>query len=222
MRLAPLVALALVVNIGADPAEKPALYLSGSIPAQPVNSVEVGGGEVLLEVSIDRTGAVTGMKPLRETVAFTARMTTAVKTWRFSPAEVPIEVARRKPGGPTMQPVESKVLVAAIFRRPSITSPTLGEPIKDVAAASNDIPYPTSIVTPPFPITALSPGVVLVEVHLDAEGRITDASVRVPAPGFNSAALDAAKGWKFRAARPGGAPAPSVAYIVFAFPVPRN
>jgi TonB family protein len=216
------VALAVVVSLGADQAAKPALYQSGSIPLQPVNSVEVGGGEVVLEVSVDKTGAVTGMKTLRETAAFTARTTAAVKTWRFSPAEAPIAEARRKPGGPTTQPVESKVLVAALFRRPSITSPTLGDPVKDIGAASNDIPYPTSVITPPFPISALSPGVVLVEVSLDAKGAVTGAGVRVPAAGFNSAALDAAKAWKFRPASPGGVSAPSVAYLLFAFAVPRN
>lgn len=222
MRLPLLAALAVAVSIGADQAGKPALYQSGSIPVSPINSVETGGGEVLLEVSIDRTGAVTGIKPLRETAAFMARMTTAVKAWRFTPAEAPIEESKRKPGGPTTEPVESKLLVAAVFRRPSINAPTLGEPIKDVAAASNDVPYPTSLVTPPFPINALNPGSVLVEVKVDAKGGITGASVRVPAPGFDSAALTAASGWTFRAAKPGGVAAPSVVYIVFGFAVPRG
>lgn len=222
MRFPVLAAIVLAAGISAEPVEIPALYMSGRLPVVPVNSVEVGGGEVLLEVTVDRTGAVSVITPLRETPAFMARMIAAVKTWRFSPAEAPIEMARRKPGGPTTEAVESKVLVAAVFRRPSINAPTLGEPIKDVAPASSDIPYPTSLVTPPFPITALNPGIVLVEVKVDAKGAVSGASVRVAAAGFDSAALTAANGWRFRAAKPGGAAGPSVAYIVFGFPVPRG
>jgi TonB family protein len=219
MRLPLVVALAVVANVGAD---TPALFKSGSIPTLSVMSVEVGGGEVLLEVSVDRTGAITGIKPLRETATFTERMVQSVKTWRFTPAEAPIEPALRKPGGPATQPVESKVLVAGVFRRPSVIGVTLGAPIQDVATASIDIPFPTSIATPTYPPGTLSPGVVLVQVSVDAGGRVTDATIRVPAPGFDSAALDAARQWTFRAARPSGSSAPAVAYIVFGFPVPHG
>src|SRR5690242_19610218 len=110
MRLA-LVAAALVVGVNV-PADTPAVFQSGSIPKLSVASTEVGGGEVLLEVSIDKTGAVTGIRPLRETATFTERMREAVKTWHFKPAEAEIPAARRKPDGPTTEAVDTKVLVA--------------------------------------------------------------------------------------------------------------
>jgi TonB family protein len=100
--------------------------------------------------------------------------------------------------------------------------PTLGEQPKTVAAASSDVPFPTSIVTPLFPPTAVNPGVALVEVRVDENGSVTEAKIRVSAPGFDSAALDAARQWKFRAAKPAGTSVPSVAYIVFGFPVPTS
>ncbi len=219
MRLLLVVALAVAASLGEG---TPALYQSGSLPVLSVMSVEVGGGEVLLEVSVDRAGAVTGIKPLRETATFTERMVAAVKTWRFTPAEAPIPAALRKPGGPTTESVETKVLVAGVFRRPAVIGVTFGEPIRDVATASNGIPFPTSIVTPPYPPGTMSPGVVLVEVSVDANGGVKDATIRMHAPGFDSAALDTARRWKFRAARPAGADAPAVAYIVFGFPVPHG
>ena len=141
VRLALVLALAVVVTLGAD---TPALFQSGSVPTLSVMSVEVGGGEVLLEVSVDRTGAVSGIKPLRETASFTERMTQAVRSWRFKPSEMEIPKERRKPGGPATEPVATKVLVAGVFSRPSVIGPTLGEPIRDVATASTDIPFPTS------------------------------------------------------------------------------
>jgi len=219
MRLALVIALAGVVTIGED---TPALFKSGSIPKLSVMSVEVGGGEVLIEASVSRTGAVTAVRPLRETATFTERMTQAVKTWTFTPSEVEIPAARRKPGGPMTEPVDTKVLVAGVFRRPSVIGLTLGEPIKDVATASTDIPYPTSLVTPTYPPGTMSPGVTLVEVRVDARGGVADAKIRVPSPGFDSASLSTARQWKFRPARPGGADMPSVAYIVFGFPVPKG
>src|SRR6185436_12049712 len=148
MRMTLAVALAAVMTTGAD---TPALYKSGSIPTLSVMSVEVGGGEVLLEVTVGPTGAVTNIKALRETATFTERMVQAVKTWTFTPSEVEIPAARRKPGGPDTEAVETKILVAGVFRRPSVIGITLGEPIKDVAAASADVPYPTSLITPTYP-----------------------------------------------------------------------
>jgi len=221
MRLALIVALA---GVGMVPiaGEKPALFQSGSIPTLSVMSVEVGGGEVLLEAAVDRTGAVTGMTTLRATATFTERMTQAVKTWRFTPAEADIPQARRRPGGPTAEAVETRVLVAGVFRRPSVIGVTLGEPIKDVASPSPDIPFPTSLVTPPYPPGTMAPGVVLVEVRVDANGAVTDATIRVPSPGYESAALSAARQSKFRPAKPGGVTAPAVAYIVFGFPTPKG
>jgi TonB family protein len=219
MRLPLVVALSLVASVGTD---TPAVFQSGSLPALSLKSVEVGGGEVLLEVTVDRTGSVSGIKPLRETATFTERMTQAVKGWVFAPAETEMPAAQRKPGGPTTEAVEAKVLVAGVFRRPSAIGVTLGEPIRDVATPSNDIPFPTAIVTPAYPPGTMSPGVVLVEVRVDGSGAVTDAKVRVPSPGFDSAALEAARQWKFRGATSAGASGPAVAYIVFGFPVPRG
>ena len=213
--------MALAVVSGVNP-DTPALFEGGKIPTLAVNSVEVGGGEVLLEVLIDKTGAVTTMTPLRETATFTERMTQAVKTWHFKPAEAEIPPVRRKPGGPTTEAVETRMLVAGVFRRPSVIGITLGEPIKDVAAASPDIPFPTNLVTPTYPPGTMSPGVVLVEVRIDASGAVTDAKIRIPSPGFDSAALSTARQWKFRPAKPNGSAAASVAYIVFGFPVPQG
>ena len=219
MKLGLVVALAAVVSTSAD---TPALYTGGSIPTLSVMSVEVGGGEVLLEVTVGPTGAVTAIKTLRETATFTERMLQTVKTWTFTPSEAEIPPARRKPGGPATEAVETKVLVAGVFRRPSVIGITLGEPIKDVAAASPDIPYPTSLVTPTYPPGTMSPGVTLVEVQVDARGGVSSARIRVPSPGFDSASVSTAQQWRFRPARPGGANAPSVAYIVFGFPVPKG
>ena len=68
----------------------------------------------------------------------------------------------------------------------------------------------------------MSPGVVLVEVQVDARGVVASAKIRVPSPGFDTAAVSTAQQWKFRPAGPRGATVPSVAYVVFGFPVPKG
>jgi TonB family protein len=221
MKLALIVALA-GVGMVQTAAGKPAVYQSGTIPTLSVMSVEVGGGEVLLDVAVDRTGAVTGMTTLRETKTFTERMTAAVKTWRFTPAEAEVPQARRRPGGPTTEPADTHVLVAGVFRRPSVIGVTLGEPIHDLATASDTIPFPTSLITPPYPPGTMAPGVVLVEVRVNSKGGVTDATIRVPSPGYDSVSLTTARQWQFRPAKPGGVGAPSVAYIVFGYPTPKG
>ena len=220
MRLAIVLVLAVAVRLEA--ADMPALFLGGTVPTLPLISADVGGGEVLLEVAVDRTGAVTAIKPLRDTATFTERMTQAVTTWRFKPAEMDIPTARRKPGGPSTERVDSRTLVVGVFRRPAVIGLTLGEPVRDVAIASADIPFPTSIATPAYPPGALNPGVVLVEVWVDASGGVSDAKIRVSSPGFDSVALSTARQWKFRPAKTRGASAPAMAYIVFGFPVPKD
>jgi TonB family protein len=219
MKLAFLLAPVAAVSLFAG---TPALFQKGSIPVLSVKSTEVGGGEVLLEVSVSRTGAVTGMRTLRETATFTERMTASVKTWSFSPAEAEIAVALRKPGGPTTEPVETKLLVAGVFHRPALIGATLGAPILDVAAAAADIPFPTTPMTPKYPPRAIGPGVVLVEAHVDAKGNVTEAKVRMSAPAFDSAALEAARVTKFRPAKSGGLSSPAVVYLVFGFPVLKS
>jgi TonB family protein len=149
-------------------------------------------------------------------------MVEAVRTWTFTPAQADIPASRRKSGGPTTEAVPSQVLVAGVFRRPSVIGITLGEPIRDVATSSPDVPFPTSVITPTYPAGTMSPGVVLVEVRIDATGGVSDAKLRVPAPGFDDVALRTARQWKFRPAKANGANVPAVAYIVFGFPTPRG
>jgi TonB family protein len=218
MKRALVLALAVVATVEAD---TPALFKSGGVPALPVISAEVGGGEVLLEVSVDSTGAVRGVKALRDTVTFTDRMTQAVRNWRFKPAEIDIPPEQRKPGGPMTEPIDTKVLVAGTFTRPGVIGPTLGEPIRDVAPASADVPFPTSVITPANPPGITRPGVVLVEVRLDADGGVSEATIRVSSPGLDSVALSTARQWKFRPAKIRRSSGPTVVYLVFGFQAPR-
>ena len=175
------------------------------MPTIPTHAV--GGGEVLLEVRITRGGAVGGVTVLRSTPPFTDLMTTAVQAWRFRPAE-------------QEGPVESAVLVAAVFRPPSVAAPTLGTASTNVAVPGREVPLPTKMVTPPYPPRAIDNHAVLVEVQIGSSGNVTDAKAVGSTSGFDGAALQAARGWIFRPAESAGTPVPTIAYIVFGFRQP--
>lgn len=200
----------LLVTASAQTAFSPARYRDGPLPSIPVQSAGVGGGEVLLEVTVRGSGDVALIRPLRTTASFTELMVAAVRSWRFVPAEEDGEVRA------------GKVLVAGMFRPPALLTPTLGEEVRDVAAPSDEAPFLVSTVMPPFPPRARNPGVVLVEARVNTAGIVVDVKVLRSAPPFDEPAQDAARRWKFRPARVRGTPTPSFAYIVFGFPVPTS
>jgi TonB family protein len=183
-----------------------ARYRSGELPSIPIQAV--GGGEVLIELTVAADGRVAAARALQTTPLFTEALSDVVPGWQFVPAE---EAGK---------PIESKVLVAGLFRPPSLNTPTLGELPRDVAAPSQDAPYPMLTVMPPYPPLALESGVVLVEVQVDPSGGVIDAQVVRSAPPFDEPSLDSARQWKFRPARIRGAASPTYAYIVFAFRQP--
>ena len=76
MRASLLIAICgVTVALSAQESFSPAQLQSGATPALPV--MAVGGGEVLLELSLGSDGRVTDVKPLRTTPPFTETLTRA-------------------------------------------------------------------------------------------------------------------------------------------------
>lgn len=200
---------------GAPLAWQPARFLGGSIP-QP-GTTAVGGGEVFLEVAVTDRGVVTNVRPLRVTPPFAGMMLTAVRSWDFSPA---LDADARGASPLTPLRVASKVLVGAVFRPPALVGPTLGETPKDVGKAGSDVPFPLSTTMPVYPTHARSGASVLIELHVGADGAVTDATVAQSGPPFDEPARTAALAWRFRPAVVNGRAVPSLVYIVFGFPAP--
>jgi len=216
---AALVIGCMLATLSAQGTFSPARYRNGPIPTLPVLSVAVGGGQVFLEVAVSSSGEVAAVRPLRTTASFTELTVDAVQAWRFVPAEEQIE-PKAGESGVKAHPVDSKVLVAGMFRPPTLHAPTLGEAVRDVATASDETPVPVATTMPPFPPRARNPGVVLIEARVSAVGAVVDVRVLRSAPPFDGAARDAARQWKFRPARVGGKPTTALVYMLFGFPVP--
>jgi TonB family protein len=219
LKSALIVACLVGVVLSAQGTLSPARYRDGTAPALPV--MTLGGGQVFLELAISREGRVTAVTPLRTTPRFTNLVVDAVRDWQFRPAE---ENVAREPGRadepPSLVQRASKVLVAAIFRPPALNTLTLGAAPKDLASASDETAFPLTTTMPPFPPSALSSGVVLLEARIDPNGAVADVTVIRSARPFDDAALSAARQWSFHPARVRGAPVSTLVYLVFGFPVP--
>lgn len=207
-----------VVALTAQDAFTPARYVAGPIPTVPTQAL--GSGEVVVEVTITETGQVDLTTLLRVTPPFIEPFVAAVRTWQFQPAE---EEDRDRPPALNPKPrhrIRSAVLVAGLFRPPTLNTPTLGPSPTDVAQGSRDIPLPITTVAPFYPPQALFDGVVLVEVEVSATGAVANATVVRSAPPFDATAVDAARQWTFRPASLHGRPVAALAYLVLGFRQP--
>src|SRR5712691_8739018 len=185
-----------------------ARLLSGSLPP-PLSPAVVGRIDEILEVTVDPTGRVTQITRLRASPLPADPLAPTVADWRFAPANDQGRV------------VQSRVLVAALFRPPQLyNSPTLGDPPVDLTAPSDEIPFPIVTQLPSYPPLAIANGMVLVEVLVGVNGGVRELRTVTGDAAFEQAALDAARLWSFRPAGWNGGAVEAYAYLVFGFRQP--
>jgi TonB family protein len=214
--------LVLVLAVSVDlAAQQPATFippriLNAALPASPALTV-AGGGEVLIEAIVGRSGTVTRPTLLRSTPPYAQLMLDAIARWRFLPA-------RTWSAGTPEMPVDASVLIAAVYRPPAMfLAATVGEVPKDLATPTVEVVFPSSLTSPGYPPNAansITASTVLFEVSLDETGRIREARAIAADPGFERAALDALMQWRFRPALFRGRPAMATAYVLFGFRPP--
>jgi len=186
----------------------PARLITASLPPQ-LSPAVVGRIEEILEATVDASGRVAQIKRLRASPLPTDPLAPTVADWRFAPANDQGRV------------VQSRVLVAALFRPPQMyNAPTLGDPPVDLAAPSDEIPFPIVTEMPAYPPLAIGNGMVLVEVLVGVNGGVRELRAVTGDPAFEQAALDTARLWSFRPARWNGAAVEAYAYLAFGFRQP--
>lgn len=207
--LAVLMGASLFAQTGDASDFKPARRLAGSTPSSPSPNT-IGWIEESLELAVDATGRVR-VAAAAQAAQGPSLVSRAVADWRFQPAtEFGAAVA-------------SRVLVAAIFRAPELFDyPTSRKVPVDLAERSSEVPFPTVTIRPRYPPLALADAVAVVEVLVDRDGRVSEARLVSRAPGFESAALTAAREWSFQPAQRNGRPVAAYAYLVFGFRRPLS
>lgn len=185
----------------------PARLQSGGAPALPPLAAE--GGLVVVEARIVPSGLVEDVVVIDDAPPFTESVVSAVKLWRFLPAEADGSA------------VSSSALVVALFRAPVLMGGSPPPP-RRLAAPSNDVPRLVDTRVPAFPPQALYEGVVMVELEVKERGEVESAAILSSAPGFDEVALEAARAFRFEGARREGRPVPSYAVLVFGMPQPAT
>ena len=203
--IAAAVAAARVAAGQADPLA--ARLQNGGLPIVPVQAVSAG--EVLLSLNVSDAGAVGAIDVLRTTPPFTAALVAAVRDWRFTPA---VDALRK--------PMASRVLVGAMFGAPTLLTPTVGEPPKDLPPAATALPMPLATPMPAYPVNARSGGTVLLETLVAPSGKVVGVTVLRSSPPFDNPSMESARAWSFRPPQGAGLPANTYAYLIFAFRVP--
>jgi len=197
------------------PAFAPPRLVRTSLPPAPLPTV-LGGGEVLIEAIIDRSGTVTRPVLLRSTPPYSQLMLDAVMRWQFLPAR-----AQNPAGGDA--PVEASVMIAAVYRPPTMyNGPTLGDGPRDVATASGEAALPTLLVQPAYPPLAhnVEYTSVVFEVLVDESGAIREVKPVATDPAFEGVAREALKQWRFRPGSVRGRPSPATVCVLFGFRPP--
>ncbi|HET9466913.1 MAG TPA: energy transducer TonB [Vicinamibacterales bacterium] len=191
----------------------PPRLLTAELSSLPAPNI-AGGGEVLIEVTIDRSGALRHPIILRGTPPYVQMVLDAVSLWRFEPARIV------GPDG-MESTVDMPVTISAVYRPPVLANtPTIGEPVRDWSRPSVEVAYPLSVEMPNYPAQARDGGVVLLEVALNEAGAVTDTRDIVSTGGFESASREALARWRFKGASYRARPVPSTAYVLFGFRPP--
>jgi len=191
----------------------PPRLLKAELSALPAPTT-AGGGEVLIEATVDRSGALRHPIILRGTPPYIQMVFDAVSTWRFEPA--------RSVGPDGVEStIDMPVAISGVYRSPILmNAPTIGEPPRDWSKPSVEVAYPVSMEMPNYPAQVRDGGVVLLEVKLNETGGVTETRGIASTGGFEGASREALAKWRFRGASYRARPVPSTAYVLFGFRPP--
>jgi TonB family protein len=163
------------------------------------------GGIAAFRVSVDETGAVTGLESIQEFAPYGDLMRQKLPEWQFEPA--------RENG----QAVASHVLVLGLFRPPMIQFAMPEAPRYKDTQAPDDVPWPTSAEVPVYPPEATGSGMSLLQVDVSRDGTVTGTRVVGGSSPFDAVAAQGLRNWKFRPALRQNRQAASRFYAVILF-----
>lgn len=162
-----------------------------------------------LDVIVGDDGTVEHVRSLYGSIPLTDELAEAVEDWEFQPA---LDQGN---------PYASHVVVAGLFRTPTLHDLGPCGPPDRVKPAPPSLPVPVVTTAPVYPVRARGGGVVTVEVEIGHDGEVRSARATGEPTAFDTAAERAARTWRFRLGRQ---PVPIWAYLVFGFqePVPAS
>ena len=168
-------------------------------------------GVVILETTIGTNGNVSDVRVLRSIPLLDSAAVAAVRQWVYEPTIV------------NGRAVPVIISVAVEFKLAPPAPVRVGGAIKP--------PVQTKRVSPPYPPEAQAAGVqgvVIMEVSIGADGKVTDVRVLRSIPLLDQAAIDAVRQWEYAPTIVDGTPVPILMTVTLNFaltpaapPVPR-
>ncbi|HEY5907123.1 MAG TPA: energy transducer TonB, partial [Vicinamibacteria bacterium] len=83
--------------------------------------------------------------------------------------------------------------------------------------APEELPWPTSVLVPPYPMNAVGSGKVILEADVSDSGTVTAARILTEPTPVDSGSSDTLRQWKFRPASRGNRDVASRVFVVFSF-----
>ena len=194
---------------------RPAEVKSARDIPYPIQSI--ADGVVILDVSLDGTGAIAGSTVLRDIPSLTSPAISSIQSWKFSPAS--------RQG----KPEQAVIRIAVVFRPRSYLA--AGPAFNSVLSEGNSHradqnfipPGIISVSYPQYPINAAVPGTVVIQVTVGKSSAIQHLKVVRDLPPFTQFVLSAVNKWRFQPATLDGKPTTSSLAIAFVFaPLPPS
>jgi TonB family protein len=215
-RLVGILLVYLAVPGNAENQFRPPELVSATDTRYPIQSV--ANGIVVLDVLLDKQGAIAGLHTVRDIPSLTSIATSSIQKWRFKPAS--------RDGAPQ----NSMMRVAFAFRPRGyyVAPPHFGSVPSGDLFASREVPgySPPGIVSvayPRYPINTANVGSVVVQIALGTAGEVQHVRIIRALDPFTAVAVNAAKKWQFEASASDGRPITSNIVVVFVFaPLPPN
>ena len=199
-----------VTVASAQPATSPRLR-DGNPPVPAPQAY--GGGQVALALTVGAGGDVQGVELLRDTRPYTDALIDAIRGWRFAPATTNV--------GGRLSPAPAPVLVVGVFRAPTLyAAPAAGATPRILGTPAPALPDLQSFVVPAYPPNVAGDGNVVIEIELTRLAAARGYRVVSPRSGFDNAALDAVRAWRFIPPRAAELPDHLFVYAVLGFRTP--
>jgi outer membrane biosynthesis protein TonB len=187
---------------------RPAEVTSASEILYPIQSI--ADGIVVIDVSLDTKGVIDGLNVVRGIPSLTSAAT-SIPAWKFSPASF------------QGYPVPSVLRIAVVFRPRSYLAagpaftPVVSEGSPNDGRHSSGLPGITAAVYPRYPVNAVMPGTVVIQVTVGKSGAREHTKLVRDVPPFSQFGLNALNRWRFQAPTVDGKPLRSNLTIAFVF-----
>ena len=188
---------------------QPPEAISVSVFTIPLGSVAYG--TVVLDVTISAKGEVSKVQVRRDIASMTTEAIRSIKTWKFAPARF------------NGKAVPSRMTVAVTFNpMPIITFnnplPPLTHPEDEAGIQSSyQPPEVTRAPFPMYPMSAVSPKTVILEVSINEAGKGESPRVLLDGPPFTATVVQAIRDWGFAPASLNGRAVESKLVLAFCF-----